>query len=72
MCNHPSLPPLQFLLKFYNVFSGVGAYFGAQCEKLGMLVRVAGDNIMMCPPFIITQDELDEVRLFNCKSTSPP
>lgn len=40
---------------------GVGAYFGAQCEKLGMLVRVAGDNIMMCPPFIITPDELDEL-----------
>lgn len=41
--------------------SGVGAYFGAQCEKNGMLVRVAGDNIMMSPPFIISPDEVDEV-----------
>ena len=41
--------------------SGIGAYFGAQCEKRGMLVRVAGDNIMMSPPFIITPKEVDEV-----------
>lgn len=40
---------------------GVGAYFGAQCEKFGMLVRVAGDNIMMSPPFIISPEEVDEL-----------
>ncbi|KAL6554402.1 Gamma aminobutyrate transaminase 1, mitochondrial [Orobanche minor] len=39
----------------------VGAYFGAQCEKHGMLVRVAGDNIMMSPPFIMTPEEIDEL-----------
>ncbi|KAF1899151.1 hypothetical protein Lal_00019273 [Lupinus albus] len=39
----------------------IGAYFGAQCEKHGMLVRVAGDNIMMCPPFIISPEEIDEL-----------
>ena len=41
--------------------SGIGAYFGAQCEKHGMLVRVSGDNIMMSPPCIITAKEIDEV-----------
>ncbi|KAF8411280.1 hypothetical protein HHK36_003827 [Tetracentron sinense] len=40
---------------------GVGAYFGAQCEKHGMLVRVAGDNIMMSPPFIISPEEVDQL-----------
>jgi hypothetical protein len=40
---------------------GVGAYFGAQCEKDGMLVRVAGDNIMMSPPFIMSPEEVDVV-----------
>ncbi|GER33594.1 aminobutyrate aminotransferase [Striga asiatica] len=40
---------------------GVGAYFGAQCEKHGMLVRVAGDNIMMSPPYIMTLEEVDEL-----------
>ncbi|KAI8558708.1 hypothetical protein RHMOL_Rhmol04G0118000 [Rhododendron molle] len=40
---------------------GIGAYFGAQCEKIGMLVRVAGDNILMSPPFIISPDEVDEL-----------
>ncbi|XP_015880911.1 gamma aminobutyrate transaminase 3, chloroplastic-like [Ziziphus jujuba] len=40
---------------------GVGAYFGTQCEKHGMLVRVSGDNIMMSPPFIISPEEVDEL-----------
>ncbi|KAH9624803.1 hypothetical protein KSS87_007541 [Heliosperma pusillum] len=40
---------------------GVGAYFGAQCQKNGMLVRVAGDSIMLCPPLSISEGELDEV-----------
>jgi 4-aminobutyrate--pyruvate transaminase len=41
--------------------AGIGSYFGAHCEKHGMLVRVAGDNIMMSPPFIISPKEVDEV-----------
>ena len=42
---------------------GVGAYFGAECQKRGMLVRVAGDSIMMSPPLIISPEEIDEVNL---------
>lgn len=41
--------------------SGIGAYFGAQCEKHGMLVRVAGDSIMMSPPLTISPEEVEEV-----------
>ena len=40
---------------------GVGAYFGVQCQKNGMLVRVAGDNIMICPPLVISEEEIDEL-----------
>lgn len=40
----------------------MGAIFGSECEKRGMLVRVAGDNIMMSPPLIISSSEVDEVR----------
>lgn len=40
---------------------GVGAYFGAQCQKYGMLVRIAGDNIMICPPLIVSEGEIDEL-----------
>uniref|UniRef100_M1C8Z7 Gamma aminobutyrate transaminase isoform3 n=1 Tax=Solanum tuberosum TaxID=4113 RepID=M1C8Z7_SOLTU len=40
---------------------GIGAYFGAQCEKHGVLVRVAGDNIMMSPPYILSLEEIDEL-----------
>ncbi|KAJ0975877.1 hypothetical protein J5N97_017842 [Dioscorea zingiberensis] len=40
---------------------GVGLIFGAECEKRGMLVRVAGDSMMMAPPFIISPEEVDEL-----------
>ncbi|KAL6659300.1 hypothetical protein ACP70R_003340 [Stipagrostis hirtigluma subsp. patula] len=40
---------------------GVGSIFGAECEKRGMLIRVAGDSIMLSPPLIMTPDEVDEI-----------
>lgn len=40
----------------------VGAYFGAQCQAIGMLVRIAGDIIMISPPLISTAAELQQVR----------
>jgi 4-aminobutyrate--pyruvate transaminase len=51
------------------VLSGVGTIFGQECQKRGMLVRVAGDSIMMSPPLTITADEVDEVR---SEITAPP
>jgi 4-aminobutyrate--pyruvate transaminase len=44
-----------------DTFSGVGAIFGEECQKRGMLVRVAGDAIMMSPTLIMTSAEVDEV-----------
>ncbi|KAI3798473.1 hypothetical protein L1987_33750 [Smallanthus sonchifolius] len=32
-----------------------------ECEKHGMLVQVAGDSIMMSPPFIMTSNEVGEL-----------
>ncbi|KAF2555176.1 hypothetical protein F2Q68_00016878 [Brassica cretica] len=40
---------------------GVGEYFAAECKKHGMIVRVAGDLIMMCPPLIISPEEINEL-----------
>ncbi|XP_013687641.1 gamma-aminobutyrate transaminase POP2, mitochondrial-like [Brassica napus] len=40
---------------------GVGEYFAAECKKQGMIVRVAGDLIMMCPPLIISPEEINEL-----------
>lgn len=42
-------------------YSGVGAIFGQECQKRGMLVRVAGDSIMMSPPLTMTAGEVEEV-----------
>lgn len=43
------------------MLTGVGEYFAAECKKHGMIVRVAGDLIMMCPPLIISPEEINEV-----------
>ncbi|AQK68928.1 Gamma-aminobutyrate transaminase POP2 mitochondrial [Zea mays] len=40
---------------------GVGSIFGTECEKRGMLIRVAGDNIMLSPPLIMTPNEVEEI-----------
>jgi len=40
---------------------GIGAIFGQECQKRGMLVRVAGDAIMMLPTLIMTPREVGEV-----------
>lgn len=40
---------------------GVGGIFGEECAKRGMLVRVAGDTIMMSPPLIISEDEIERL-----------
>jgi 4-aminobutyrate--pyruvate transaminase len=37
----------------------VGTHFAGQCASRGMLVRVAGDIIMLSPPLIITPSEVD-------------
>ncbi|KAF1885112.1 hypothetical protein Lal_00029001 [Lupinus albus] len=48
-----------------DFFPRVGAYFSAQCEKNGLIVRAAGELIMMCPPLIISPQEVDElIRIF--------
>ncbi|KAL2906865.1 Gamma aminobutyrate transaminase 1 mitochondrial [Bienertia sinuspersici] len=54
-------PPEWGKFLYLLIYFRIGAYFGAQCEKHGMLVRVAGDNIMICPPLIISEKEIDEL-----------
>jgi 4-aminobutyrate---pyruvate transaminase len=40
----------------------VGASFALRCEELGLIVRaVAGNTIALCPPLIITHDQIDEM-----------
>ena len=40
---------------------GVGAYFQAQAEDAGLIIRAIGDTIAVCPPLIIVEDEIDEL-----------
>ncbi|KAG8043471.1 hypothetical protein GUJ93_ZPchr0458g22641 [Zizania palustris] len=44
---------------------GVGGIFAAECKKLGMVIKVVGDEIAMCPPLIINHTQVDElVRIY--------
>jgi 4-aminobutyrate--pyruvate transaminase len=40
---------------------GVGAYAMGRCEENGLIVRALGDSVALCPPLIITEDQVDEV-----------
>ena len=38
----------------------VGAYFEERCRDHGLIVRALMDSVAMCPPLIITEDQVDE------------
>ena len=42
---------------------GIGAQFAKYAEEHGLIVRVLGDTIALCPPLIITEPEIDELLL---------
>ncbi|RVX03464.1 Gamma aminobutyrate transaminase 3, chloroplastic [Vitis vinifera] len=62
-----SFPPEwgKFLLSFINTIiilnPRVGAYFGAECKKHGMIVRSAGNIIVLSPPLIISPEEVEKI-----------
>ena len=41
--------------------AGMGAYCSGRCEAHGLLARNLGDTIALCPPLIITREQVDEV-----------
>jgi 4-aminobutyrate--pyruvate transaminase len=48
--------------KSFDAKSGVGARCVAFAQEEGLLTRaVGGDNIALCPPLIITPDEIDDM-----------
>jgi 4-aminobutyrate--pyruvate transaminase len=40
---------------------GVGAIFSARAQEHGLIVRAMADSVALCPPLIITADEVDEM-----------
>ena len=45
----------------FDPMLGVGAYFQEQAEKEGLIIRAIGDNIAVCPPLIIVEEEINEL-----------
>lgn len=43
---------------------GVGAKAAALCQDEGVILRPLGDTLALCPPLVITEEEIDE--LFDC------
>jgi 4-aminobutyrate--pyruvate transaminase len=40
---------------------GVGALFAVCAQEHGLIVRAMGDTVALCPPLIITAEEIDEM-----------
>jgi len=48
--------------KSFEPSDGVGPYFAQQALEHGLIVRaIPGDTITLCPPLIITPDEIDDL-----------
>jgi 4-aminobutyrate---pyruvate transaminase len=45
----------------FDVKRGVGAKCMQLCQERGLIVRAIGDVIALCPPFIVTPDQIDEI-----------
>ena len=45
----------------YPVQDGVGVYCMARCEANGLLLRPLGDALAICPPLVITEDQIHEL-----------
>ena len=40
---------------------GVGAYCAGRCQVHGLIVRQLGNTIALCPPLIVTTQDIDEI-----------
>jgi 4-aminobutyrate--pyruvate transaminase len=40
---------------------GVGAFAAARAQEHGLIVRPLGDSVALCPPLVISEDEIDEM-----------
>jgi 4-aminobutyrate--pyruvate transaminase len=45
----------------FDAKRAVGAKCMQLCEAHGLIVRAIGDSIALCPPFIVTPDDIDEI-----------
>ena len=45
----------------FDASRSVGALCGARAQASGLLVRTLGDTIALCPPLIISADQIDEL-----------
>jgi 4-aminobutyrate---pyruvate transaminase len=41
--------------------TGVGAKCMAMCQQRGLIVRAIGDAVAVCPPYIVTEPQIDEI-----------
>jgi 4-aminobutyrate--pyruvate transaminase len=41
--------------------AGVGAKCMAACQERGLIVRAVGDSVAVCPPYIATDEQIDEI-----------
>ncbi|MEM1229156.1 MAG: aminotransferase [Pseudomonadota bacterium] len=45
----------------FSSTAGVGAHCMAQAQEAGLIVRALGDTVAICPPLVITEDQVHEL-----------
>jgi 4-aminobutyrate--pyruvate transaminase len=45
----------------FDTHHAVGAKCMQLCQERGLIVRAIGDVIALCPPFIVTPQQIDEI-----------
>jgi len=45
----------------FDAKRGVGAQCMQLCQEHGLIVRAIGDSIALCPPYIVTSGNIDEI-----------
>jgi 4-aminobutyrate---pyruvate transaminase len=45
----------------FDLKSGIGAKCMEMCQRRGLIVRAIGDAVAVCPPYIVTESQIDEI-----------
>jgi 4-aminobutyrate--pyruvate transaminase len=45
----------------FDARSAIGAKCMAMCQDRGLIVRAVGDIVVVCPPYIVTESQIDEI-----------
>jgi 4-aminobutyrate--pyruvate transaminase len=45
----------------FDAKRGVGTKCMQLCQEHGLIVRAVGDTVVLCPPYIVTENDVEEI-----------